>query len=232
MVALKTEHEKEIGIKFSKRGIIDFIETQIVEDSIEKDQRWECKMKSPGLMYYIKKGGSDVNKNQPYMRTEITFAKPFKMDKIIKCIYDTQYQAKWDKNLKSSEKIDVLPGKNSFYIQYTLNKKVMTFDPRDFYEKGFSFAHNGTYYRYSTPIPNGNETKPPPKGTVRADSIICFGKISRNTETDQKVVFLANSQCDFKMKVPDFLINTFAPKAAKTYMNDVQKFYKKNHEEM
>ena len=96
----------------------------------------------------------------------------------------------------------------------------MTFEPRDFYEKGFSFAHNGTYYRYSTPIPNGDEMKPITKGVVRADTIICFGKISRNT-TDQKVLFIANSQCDFKMKIPDFLINTFAPKAAKAYMNDV-----------
>ena len=108
-------------------------------------------------------------------------------------IYGTEHQSKWDKNLKSSEKIDVLPGKNSFYIQYTLNKKVMTFEPRDFYEKGFSFAHDGVYYRYSTPIPNGRELKPPPNKTVRADSLISFGKISRNTETDQKVVFCANS---------------------------------------
>ena len=86
MAALKTDYEKEIGIKFSKKGIMNYIDTQIVEDSIEKDKRWECKMKSPGLMYYIKKGGSDVSKNQPYMRTEITFAKPFKMEKIIKCV--------------------------------------------------------------------------------------------------------------------------------------------------
>ena len=34
------------------------------------------------------------------------------------------------------------------------------------------------------------------------------------------------------MKVPDFLINTFAPKAAKSYMNDVQNYYKKNHEKI
>lgn len=63
MAALKTDYEKQIGLKFSKRGIIDFIETQIVQDSIENDKRWECKSKSPGLMYYIKKGGSNVNKN-------------------------------------------------------------------------------------------------------------------------------------------------------------------------
>ena len=97
MAALKTPYEIEIGIKFSKRGIIDYIETQIVQDSIEHDKRWECKSKQPNLMYYIKKGGSEVNKNQPYMRSEITFAKPFKMEKIIKCV---SKQKKYSKIIK------------------------------------------------------------------------------------------------------------------------------------
>ena len=55
---------------------------------------------------------------------------------------------------------------------------------RDFYEKGFSFFHNGKFYRYSTSVQNSNLPGPnnedpikplPNKSTVRAETLINCG---------------------------------------------------------
>ena len=60
-------------------------------------------------MYYIRKGGSFLNTKAPYMRQELTFAKPFKMQKLIKFVYGAEHQPKFDKNLKLCEDIEVVP---------------------------------------------------------------------------------------------------------------------------
>jgi len=59
------------------------------------------------------------------------------MDKICKCIYKPENILKWDKNLKHSEVIDIDEGKKSYGFIYMSNKKIFTFDTRDFYEKSF-----------------------------------------------------------------------------------------------
>lgn len=79
MAALKTDFEIEQGIKFSKRGIIEYLENLVENETQEKDKAWDQKLKSPTIMYYIRKGGSKLNPKAPYMRQELTFAKPFKM---------------------------------------------------------------------------------------------------------------------------------------------------------
>ena len=100
-------------------------------------------------------------------------------------IYNVEHQAKYDKNLKLSEDIEVIPGKKSFSIRYGLNKKILTFDQRDFYEKGFNFCHNNKFYRYSSMIPNSEALKeiPTVPKTVRGETWINCGIIERNPET-------------------------------------------------
>ena len=68
MAAMKTEFEIENGIKFSKRGIIEYCESLIENETSEKDKAWDQKLKSPTIMYYIRKGGSKLNSKAPYMR--------------------------------------------------------------------------------------------------------------------------------------------------------------------
>ena len=105
MVKFKTEYEKEMGIKFSKRGIIEFVEGFInYESSRNKEdprtaKQWEEKSKNPGISMYLKKGGSFLNSTQPFMRTESSFNKNIKMDKLLKIIFLPEHQLKWDKVL-------------------------------------------------------------------------------------------------------------------------------------
>ena len=44
-----------------------------------------------------------MNTNQPFFRSEMTFNKAFRIDKIAKCIYDISEQKKWDKNIIEGE---------------------------------------------------------------------------------------------------------------------------------
>ena len=37
------------------------------------------------MIYYLKKGGSDKS-NQPFFRSEMSFPKAYKMDKLIRCV--------------------------------------------------------------------------------------------------------------------------------------------------
>ena len=69
MAKLKMPWEIESGVKFSKNGLIEFITKFLDQESPfnEEDpacaKLWEQKLKMPGLQYYLKRGGSNVDKN-------------------------------------------------------------------------------------------------------------------------------------------------------------------------
>lgn len=60
-------------------------------------------MSQPGLNLFIKKGGSKLNKTQPYVRIESHFNHKFKMDRLVKSVYNPMHQAKWDDLLEKGE---------------------------------------------------------------------------------------------------------------------------------
>lgn len=76
MALLKTQWELDEGVKFSKNGLIEFIEKkQAHENPLNKNdpataKAWERKLKNAGLTYYLKKGGSALKPKQPYFRSE------------------------------------------------------------------------------------------------------------------------------------------------------------------
>ena len=63
------------------------------------------------------------------------------------------------------------------------NKKLMTFDSRDFYEKAFGFFHNGKFYRYTSQIRDCEVERPRPKQTVRGMTIYNVGIMERDPES-------------------------------------------------
>lgn len=86
MIEHKNPWEKKNGVKFSKRGLIEFIEKFVEHESSANQKEWEQKGNFPGLKYFLKKGGSDVNTNQPFFRSDITLPKVFKMSKVAKIV--------------------------------------------------------------------------------------------------------------------------------------------------
>ena len=58
----------------------------LMKEQTRYDKNWDEKVKSPGITLYLKKGGSIINKDQPYARAEFVYNKKYKMEKIIKCV--------------------------------------------------------------------------------------------------------------------------------------------------
>ena len=90
-IPFKNDYEKQMGIKYSKNGIMKFI-----EDLVKKENRnnkedvmnarlWEEKLnlKNEGLIMYVKKGGSHLNQDQPFLRTEVAWPAHYKMENLI-----------------------------------------------------------------------------------------------------------------------------------------------------
>lgn len=100
-------------------------------------------------------------------------------------IYEKCYD--FDPNVQTYEFIPFTEGKKSYGSWYIGNKKYMTIQARDFYEKGFCFYHNNKYYRYTSTLPNsGLDVKPKVKDTIRGDTLINFAMVWRD-EVDQKI---------------------------------------------
>jgi hypothetical protein len=144
--------------------------------------------------------------------------------------------SQWDKNLNCAEFTPVKKGGNEIGMgmSYTNNKKQYTIASRDFYEKGFNFYHDGKFYRYSCSIENsehpGPKGEPPLKpletGTVRGRCVINCGLMQRNP-SDGKILLTQISQMDFGLSVPAFMVNSFLPKAMKSWFDESQKYYTK-----
>ena len=70
MLPLKNEYEKQMGIKFSKRGIIEFIENFLKSEDPVTNTGWKEKTNAPSFKFSIKEGGTQFSKDQPFVRTD------------------------------------------------------------------------------------------------------------------------------------------------------------------
>ena len=238
MAKLKTEWEIKNGVKFSKRGIVDYIERFLATESINSEdpqtaKAWEEKLKTPGLTYYLKKGGSDINTSQPFFRSEVSLPQAFKLNKVIKCvsviifyfttlfqIYFPENATKWDKNVKDYEQIPLEKGNTCYGMTYVSQKKTFTIDSRDFLDKGFSFFYKGKFYRYSCSVNNNLDLKPKPKDTVRGATLYNCVVMYRDPK-DLRIYYTVVTQCDYKLNIPTFILTSFLPKAAKSWIGEI-----------
>ena len=122
------------------------------------------------------------------------------------------------------------PDQRVFGYTYQQQKKQLTVESRDFYEKGFTFESGGKLYRYSCAINESENLIPVPEKTTRGETIYNFGIMRRNDK--HKILFDVLTQADFKIDIPNILLTTFLPKATKTWHDTVQKHYNKNHKNL
>lgn len=113
-------------------------------------------------------------------------------------------------------------------FNYCAHKKQYSFQSRDFAEKGFTFYHNGKFYRYSASLPEdmGLAQVPLPADTVRGYTYLNVGIFERNPK-DGKIQGRIVTQCDFKVQIPPFMVNTFLPNSTKAWYANVTKHYMK-----
>lgn len=92
LLPYKNQYEKQLGVVYSKNGIIKFIEETLEHESPDNKKNpknaklWEKQLTYQGIQLYTKKDGSRFSKDQPFLRTESTFNKKFKLDRLIEIV--------------------------------------------------------------------------------------------------------------------------------------------------
>ena len=134
--------------------------------------------------------------------------------------------------MKEGKFIPVKEGCDRYGFTYSSSKKVMTINSRDFYEKGFCFIHENRLYRYTCSVADSESIIPVPKETTRGDTFYNVSCIYRDENDGNKVKLVSVIQCDWKLKLPQFVYSSVLPKGAKSWHENVQKFYMKNYKKL
>jgi hypothetical protein len=131
--------------------------------------------------------------------------------------YDDKIRMLWDDALKLYEKYE---GNNINFITCTWGKSPIFFvSERESIDKRFRFNRGNSTYIMGTSIPL--ELYPPKKDVVRFVDLINLFKIA---DEGEEIVFTSLNQADFKMAIPQMLINVTLPMTSKTWYANIKKF--------
>ena len=139
------------------------------------------------------------------------------IDSIMDYCYDLNLRMMWDDTLKLFEKYE---GNDNCYIVCTWGKSPVFFvSERETIEKRFRFNKDNSTYIMSTSIPlDIYETK---EGVVRFIDYLNLFKVS---DEGDYILFSSLNQVDFKMPIPQMLINMTLPTTTKNWYNNIKKF--------
>ena len=213
--------EKELKFKFTRKNLIETFNKFWSLDKYKKV--WE----KDNLIIEIRDEGSDFNNefnlikiSYRQLKTEFNMSTDIKM--IVDFFYEPSLRILWDNVLKN---LEILEGdKKSNYIISTWAKSPVFFmSERESLEKRFLFKspEEKAYYIMSSSIPD--ELFPQKKDVVRITNYCNYYKI---IDENEYIGLYSLNQTDFKMIIPQFLINVTLPTTTKNWMNDLEKFAK------
>ena len=209
------DYEKN-RITFTKNGLIKLYDTLWDLDNYknvyEKDN----------LLLAIRYEGTPMN-DKFYLvkgiytlpKSELKYNKD--IDTFMDICYDFTLRNIWDEAIKSVEKYE---GNDFAYIVCTWGKSPVFFvSERETIEKRFRFNRGNSTYIMSTSIPL--DIYEPKEGVVRFVDFLNLFKIS---DEGENIVFSSLNQVDFKMPIPQMLINMTLPSTTKTWYKNIKKF--------
>ena len=197
-------------ITFTKKGLINLFEELTNLDG------WKNYWNKDNCIIDIREKGSTINTEFYLIRTLYVFKKSElkynkSIDNIIKFIYGANIRKVWDSGLKNVELISGEKYKN-FVVDTWAKSPIYLISERDGVEKRFIFKYNNEYYALGTPVPD--DYYPEKKNVVRIINYMNFLKLY---EDDDNIYFLNLNQADFKMIVPQFVINITLPTTTKNW---------------
>ena len=209
------DYEKNV-ITFTKNGFIKLFEELWNLDNYKTV--WD----KDDLLIQLRYEGTPMNNNFYLVKMIYKLKKSdLKYNKDIESIMDYCYEINlrsiWDEALKKIEKYE---GNDSCYIVCTWGKSPVFFvSERETIEKRFRFNKGNSTYTMSTSIPL--DIYEPKKDVVR---IIDFLNLFRMTDDGEYILFHTLNQVDFKMPIPQMLINITLPSTSKTWCENIKKF--------
>ena len=203
-------------IKFTKRGLINLF------DDLMKLEGWKNYWNKDNFIIDIRDKGSPINSEFYLIKTLYTIKKTEltynnSIDNLLKFIYGKNIRIKWDTSLKSLELIDGEELKN-YVIDTWAKSPIYLISERDGVEKRFVFKYNNIIYSFGTPVPDDYFAEK--KNVVRIINYMNFLKLY---EDNENFYFLNMNQADFKMAIPQFLINVTLPMTTKNWYNNLKK---------
>ena len=160
-----------------------------MEDTLRRedpavDEQWSKKIKLPSIVYYLKKGGSHLNQDQPFLRFKMVFPKGYCMHKLLKVIDNSELR----KSTRFFNKVPSASGSNNYFYIHNAVQGSYGYSSRDFWEKCITFEHEGAVYKYFSSVVNSITARPSPdKDTVRATTFLSLFKCYR--QQDGKVCY-------------------------------------------
>ena len=204
-------------ITFTKKGFVDFF--KYCEDLDNYKNYWN----KDNLTIDIRLEGSPISDKFCLIRTKyIYYKKDFNENiniiDLIKFQYDVNLRKKWDTSFKNIEKIE--GNDEAFIVSSWAKSPIFLISEREGIEKRFIFKYeDNCYYVCSTSVPN--DYIPLKKNVIRIDNYINFFRI---TEDNEKYLLTNINQSDFKMIIPQMILNVTLPATSKSWYNNLKKF--------
>lgn len=209
------DYEKNV-IRFSKKGLLSFF------DSLWNIEGYHNIMDDPLLTIDVKDNGSPLNSSYHLIRTKVIQPKKElngygNVNDIYDFIYEKKLRPMWDEILKE---LKILENKDSYFIANThSNRPCFIMSERDSIEKRFKFIEGNTLCIFGTSIPD--DLFPEIEDVVRITNFVNFTKIS---DEGDKIVHYILNQTNFKMIIPQFLVNVTLPSTTKSWYGNLSKF--------
>jgi hypothetical protein len=198
--------EKEISLNLSKEKIVEITNKEFL---VCND--YKIFYKKDGLILSSKESSLLTNKfpliKMEYKISKSEFKKNINKEDIINTLKDIKNRKKWDENIKEIKIIEEY--ENSYLIHTSYNKPIFFISERDILEKKVEFYFNNNYYSYCSSVSHElNEKYKENKNVVRIFNYISVYKIE---EDENYFYFKSLNQIDYKMNVPNNLMNITLP---------------------
>lgn len=198
--------EKEISLNLSKEKIVEITNKEFLICN-----NYKIFYKKDGLILSSKESSLLTNKfpliKMEYKISKSEFKNNINKEDIINTLKDIKNRKKWDENIKEIKIIEEY--ENSYLIHTSYNKPIFFISERDILEKKVEFYFNNNYYSYCSSVSHElNEKYKENKNVVRIFNYISIYKIE---EDENYFYFKSLNQIDYKMNVPNNLMNITLP---------------------
>jgi len=202
------ESDFNFKFEFTKKNIINFIETEI-NDKTE----YKPLVNKEGFDIYIKESGSIFSSEIPmikmfYKLPKTKFKKKDTNVKLLEQYMDIPAKRlSWDSSIKEYKIIEKNKSKEEIYLLYTIYKSPIIFvSERDIIEKRYDFFENGIYYDFASSVKD--DYAPINENIVRITNHCSMYKMY---EEGENFNFISISQIDTKYKLPKAMLSYQLP---------------------
>ena len=202
------ESDFNFKFEFTKKNIINFIETEI-NDKTE----YKPLVNKEGFDIYIKESGSIFSSEIPmikmfYKLPKTKFKKNDTNVKLLEQYMDIPAKRlSWDSSIKEYKIIEKNKSKEEIYLLYTIYKSPIIFvSERDIIEKRYDFFENGIYYDFASSVKD--DYAPINENIVRITNHCSMYKMY---EEGDNFNFISISQIDTKYKLPKAMLSYQLP---------------------